>query len=77
VKLCPEFPRQKRHLTTEDPFHHHIGLKLRKRPVKFYVWNTVFVGVETWTLRKVDQKYVERFEMCCWRRIEKIFGKIV
>jgi hypothetical protein len=34
-------------------------------------------GGETWTLRKVDQKYVESFEMCCWRRIEKIVGKIV
>jgi hypothetical protein len=25
-----------------------------------------------WTLRKVDQKYVENFEMWCWRRMEKI-----
>jgi hypothetical protein len=29
-------------------------------------------GAETWTLRKVDQKYLERFEMWCWRRMEKI-----
>jgi hypothetical protein len=29
-------------------------------------------GAETWTLRKVDVKYLERFEMWCWRRIEKI-----
>jgi hypothetical protein len=28
-------------------------------------------GVETWTLRKVDQKYLESFEMY-WRRMEKI-----
>jgi hypothetical protein len=28
-------------------------------------------GAETWTLRKVDQKYVESFEMWCWRRMEK------
>jgi hypothetical protein len=26
-------------------------------------------GAETWTLQKVDQKYLECFEMC-WRRIE-------
>jgi hypothetical protein len=25
-----------------------------------------------WTLRKVDQKYLENFEMWCWRRMEKI-----
>jgi len=29
-------------------------------------------GVETWTLRKVYQKYLENFERWCWRRIEKI-----
>jgi hypothetical protein len=25
-----------------------------------------------WTLCKVNQKYLERFEMWCWRRMEKI-----
>jgi hypothetical protein len=25
-----------------------------------------------WTLRKAYQKYLENFEMCCWRRMEKI-----
>jgi hypothetical protein len=29
-------------------------------------------GAETWTLRKVDKKYLEKFEMWCWRRVEKI-----
>ena len=29
-------------------------------------------GVETWTLRAVDQKYRKRFEMWCWRRMKKI-----
>jgi hypothetical protein len=29
-------------------------------------------GAETWTLRKVDQKYLESFEMWCWRRMENI-----
>jgi hypothetical protein len=29
-------------------------------------------GAETWTLWKVDQKYLESFEMWCWRRMEKI-----
>jgi hypothetical protein len=27
---------------------------------------------ETWTLGKVDQKYLESFEMWFWRRMEKI-----
>ena len=29
-------------------------------------------GAETWTLRAVDQKHLEIFEMWCWRRMEKI-----
>jgi hypothetical protein len=29
-------------------------------------------GAETWTLRKVDQKYLVSFEVWCWRRMEKI-----
>jgi hypothetical protein len=40
--------------------------------VKCYTWSTDLYGAETWTLRKVDQKYLESFEMWCWRRMEKI-----
>jgi hypothetical protein len=29
-------------------------------------------GAETWTLRAVDQKHLESFEMWCWRRMEEI-----
>ena len=29
-------------------------------------------GAETWTLRAADQKYLESFEMWCWRKMEKI-----
>ena len=29
-------------------------------------------GVTNWTLRKVDQKYLEKSEICFWRRMEKI-----
>ena len=32
----------------------------------------VLHGAETWTLRAADQKYLESFEIRCWRRIEKI-----
>jgi hypothetical protein len=40
--------------------------------VKCYIWSIAFYGAETWTLRKLDQKYLESFEMWRWRRIEKI-----
>jgi len=31
-----------------------------------------FYGAETWTLRAADKKYLESFEMWCWRRMEKL-----
>jgi hypothetical protein len=49
-----------------------LDLNLRKKLVKFYTWSTALYGVETWTLRKADQKYLESFEMWCWRRMGKI-----
>jgi len=39
--------------------------------MKCYIWNITLQGAETWIVRKVGQKYLERFEMC-WRRREKI-----
>jgi hypothetical protein len=49
-----------------------LDLELRKKLVKCYVWNIALYGAETWTLRAVDQKYLESFETWCWRRMEKI-----
>ena len=34
--------------------------------------NISFIRAETWTFRAVDQTHLERFEMWCWRRMEKI-----
>ena len=28
--------------------------------------------LKLWTLRKLDQKYINSFEMWCWRRMENI-----
>jgi hypothetical protein len=49
-----------------------LDLNLMKKLVKCYVWSMVFYGAETWTLRVADQNYLKRFEMWCWRRMEKI-----
>jgi len=32
----------------------------------------IVYGAETCPLRTVGQKYLKRFEMWCWRRMEKI-----
>jgi hypothetical protein len=49
-----------------------LDLELRKKLVKCYVWSIALYGAETWTLRTMDQKHLESFEMWCWRRMEKI-----
>jgi len=49
-----------------------LDLELRKKLVKCYVWSIALYGAETWTLRAVDQKHLERFEMWCWGRMEKV-----
>jgi hypothetical protein len=49
-----------------------LNLNLRKKLVKCYIWSIALYGAETWTLRKIDKKYLESFEMWCWRRMEKI-----
>jgi hypothetical protein len=53
-------------------FTDKMALELRKKLVKCYIWSIALYGAETWTLRAVDQKHLESFEMWCWRRMEKI-----
>jgi len=48
-----------------------LDFELRKKLVKCYVWSIALYGAETWTLRAVDQKHLESFELWCWRRMEK------
>jgi hypothetical protein len=53
-------------------FTSKLYLNLRKKLVKCYIRRTDLYGAETWILRKVDQIYLESFEIWCWRRMEKI-----
>jgi hypothetical protein len=48
-----------------------LDLNLRTKLMN-YIWNIAWYGAEIWTLRKVDQKYLDNFEMWCWRRMEMI-----
>jgi hypothetical protein len=47
-------------------------LELRKKLLTCYIWSIALYGAETWTLRAVDQKHLESFEMWCWRRMVNI-----
>jgi hypothetical protein len=48
------------------------NLNLRQPLVQCYIWRTTSSGAKTWTLQKVDPKYLEIFEMRSCRRMEKI-----
>ena len=49
-----------------------LGVKLRKKLIKCYIWSMALYGAETWKFRAADQKCLGSFEMWCWRRMEKI-----
>jgi len=53
-------------------FTRKLDLNSKEKLVNFYIWSIVLCGAETWALRKVDQKYLEGFEIWCWRWMEKI-----
>jgi hypothetical protein len=55
----------------EGYFHQQIGLKFKEETSKLLQFEHSFYAAGTWTLRKVGQKYLEGFEMWCWRRMEK------
>ena len=49
-----------------------LNIELRKKLVRYFVWSIALYDSETWTLKKLEWKYLESFEMWCWRRTEKI-----
>ena len=49
-----------------------LSIELKKKLVTCYVWRIDLYGSEAWKLRKLDCKYLESFEIWCWRRMEKI-----
>ena len=53
-------------------FTSNVDLEQRNKLVKCYIWSIALHGAETWTLRAVDQKHLESFQMWCWRRTGKI-----
>ena len=57
---------------TKTLFTSKLDLNLMKKLVKCYIWSMALYGAESWALRAADQKYLESFEMRCWRRMEKI-----
>ena len=42
-----------------------LDVNLRMKAINCYVWSRTLCGAETWTLRRVNQKYLGSFEMWC------------
>jgi len=42
-------------------FTNTLDLELRKKLVKCYIWSIALYGVETRTIRAVDQEHLEKF----------------
>jgi hypothetical protein len=58
-------------------FTSKLDLNLKKKVVKCYFWSIALYGAETWTLRKIDQQYLESFEMCAGEEWRRSVGPIV
>jgi hypothetical protein len=67
IAMAKQHSNKKKNLFTST-----LDLNLRKKLVKCYIWSIGLYGAEKWTLRKIDQKYLESFEMWCWRRMKNI-----
>ena len=49
-----------------------LDVELKRKLLVCYVWGIALYSSETWTLRKLEGKRLESFEMWCGRRMEKI-----
>jgi hypothetical protein len=67
ISMAKEVFSKKKNLNTRK-----LNTNLMKKLVNCYIWSTALCGTETWLLRKVDQKYLESFEMWCCGRMEEI-----
>ena len=49
-----------------------ISTTTKARLLNVLVWSVAIYGSEGWTLRNKEEKYIEAFEMCCYRRLLRI-----
>ena len=49
-----------------------IALPTKVRLVKAVVFPVVIYGCESWTVKKVEHRRIDAFELCCWRRLLRV-----
>ena len=47
----------------------HITLSTRVRLINAMVFPVVMYGCESWTIKKVEHRRIDAFELWCWRRL--------
>jgi hypothetical protein len=57
VNAKEEFNRKISLLTSK------LNIELEKKLVRCYIWSIALYGSDTWTLRKLEGKYLEGFEI--------------
>jgi hypothetical protein len=72
LKLSPRLPWQKQHSTRRRLLSPANWIYSKGENTECYIWSIASYAAEMWSLRKEDHKYLENFEVCCWRRMEKI-----
>jgi hypothetical protein len=60
-EIKPRISMAKAEFNKKILFTNKLDLNLRNKPIKCYIWSIALYGAEMWTLRKVDQKYLESF----------------
>jgi len=58
-------------------FTRKLGLNLRKKLVKFYIWGVACYGAETWTLRKEVSKTWNVFKRVAVKGWRRPIGRVV
>jgi len=72
IKFKPRAAVVRTAFNTKFFFTSKLDLILRQKLVKSYILSIALYGAENWTLQKADQKYLERSETWCRRRMKKI-----
>ena len=49
-----------------------ITLPTKARLVKAMVFPVVMYGCESWTVKKAENRRIDAFELCCWRRLLRV-----
>ena len=49
-----------------------ITLPTKVRLVKAIVFPLVMYGRESWTIKKAENRRIDAFELCCWRRLLRV-----